>query len=220
MSRVASIKVCGVTDEAEIDGLAQLGVERFGLVVGLDVDYGVSVERAAELVAYAGSGPRGTLVTTANNVDMLSRLIDQTRAPAIQLAGFSSARRVARLRQHFGSPDLEILQVIHFQGDEAVEQAHIGNYAEAGVDFFIVDRVGEDGALGSTGKAIGTVALESFRAQKSCDVPVLVAGGVNPGNVVELMTAVGAVGIDVSTSVRSDEGVDIKKVSALIEAMS
>jgi len=219
VSKVASVKVCGVTDEAEIEGLALLGIEYFGLVVGLDVDYGVSVERAAELVAYAGSGPRGTIVTTAHDVDILSRLIDQTRAPAIQLAGFTSSRRVARLRQRFEPPHLEILQVIHFQGNEAVEQAYIGNYAEAGVDFFIVDRVGADGALGSTGKAIDTVVLESFRAQKSCDIPVLVAGGVDVGNVVDLMTAVGAVGIDVSTSVRSDAGVDIKKVGALMEAM-
>lgn len=219
MSKRGSVKVCGVTREAEIDGLALLGVERFGLVVGLNVDHGVTVERAAELVAYAGNGPRGTLVTAAHDVDGLSRLIDQTRAPAIQLAGFTSARRVARLRQRFEPPHLEILQVIHFQGDDAVEQAHIGNYAQAGVDFFIVDSVGEDGALGSTGKVIDTGALESFRARKTCDTPVLVAGGVDIGNVVELMTAAGAVGIDVSTSVRSDEGVDIDKVSALMGAM-
>lgn len=219
MSKVASVKVCGVTDEAEIDGLALLDVTHFGLVVGLDVDYSVSVERAAELLAYAGRGPRGTIVTLARDVDILSRLIDQTRAPAIQLAGFTSAQRVARLRQRFEPPHLEILQVIHFQGDSAVEQAHLGSYAEAGADFFIVDRVGENGALGSTGTAIDTVALESFRAQKNCDTPVLVAGGVDVSNVVELMTAVGAVGIDVSTSVRSDKGVDIKKVGSLIEAM-
>lgn len=219
MSKTAPVKVCGVTDEAEIDGLALLDVEYFGLVVGLDVDYSVSAERAAELIAYAGSGPRGTIVTTARDVDMLSRLIDQARAPAIQLAGFTSAQRVARLRQRFEPPDLEIFQVIHFQGESAVEQTHLGNYAEAGVDFFIVDRVGEDGALGSTGKTIDTAALESFRAHKSCETPVLVAGGVDVGNVVALMTAVGAVGIDVSTSVRRDGGVDIQEVGALIEAM-
>lgn len=219
MSEEALIKVCAVTNEAEIEGLAQLGVGYFGLVVGLDVEYSVSVKRAAELVMHAASESRGTIVTTTHDVDTLSRLVDETCAPALQLAGFTSARRVARLRQRFERSHLEILQVIHFQGDTAVEQAHLGKYVEAGVDYFIVDRIGDDGALGSAGKAIDTAALKSFRAQTSFDVPVLVAGGVGPGNVAELMTAAGAVGIDVSTSVRGNEGVELNKVRALIEAM-
>lgn len=220
MRSAASIKVCGVTQEHEIDALACLGVGYFGLVVGLDVDYAVTERRAAELISHAKSDLRGTIVTKEHNVDTLSRLLEKTGAPAIQLAGFTSARRVAKLRQRFESSRLTIMQVIHFQDGRAAEQTNIENYGDAGVDYFIVDRVGDDGALGSTGESIDVFALRSFREKVTCAVPVLVAGGVNASNVRELMAAVGAVGIDVSSSVRNDRGVDVSKVAELIEVMS
>jgi phosphoribosylanthranilate isomerase len=215
-----AIKVCGVTQEQEVDALVRLGVDYFGLIFGLDTDHAVTEERAAELVAHAGNGSRGTIVTKEHNVDTLSRLVDKTGAPAIQLAGFTSARRVAKLRQRFETSRLTILQVIHFQNGRAVEQANINNYGDAGVDYFIVDRVGDGGELGSTGEAIDVTALRSYREMVTCTVPVLVAGGVNVSNVRELMAAAGAVGIDVSSSVRNARGIDVSKVSELIEAMS
>jgi phosphoribosylanthranilate isomerase len=217
---VESIKVCGVTQEREIDGLARLGVGYFGLIVGLNVDYAVTEQRASELVAHANKDLHGTIVTKEHNVDTLSRLVENTGAPAIQLAGFTSARRVAKLRQRFDSGRLKIMQVIHFQSGRAAEQENLVNYSDAGVDYFIVDNMGENGALGSTGTSIDLLALDSFRKSAPRTVPVLVAGGVNVSNVCELMAAAGAVGIDVSSSVRNDSGVDISKVVELIAVMS
>jgi phosphoribosylanthranilate isomerase len=111
------------------------------------------------------------------------------------------------------------MQVIHFQGGIAIEQANIGSYDNAGVDYFIVDKVGADGALGSTGESIDTFVLKAFREQTMSSVPVLVAGGVGVSNVRELITAAGAAGIDVFSSVRNERGVDAKKVAELIEVM-
>ena len=219
MTGNALIKVCGVTQEQEIDALARLGVGYFGLVVGLDVRYAVTAGRAAELVSHAGSSSRGTIVTKEHNVDDLARLIKVTGASAIQLAGFTSARRVAKLRRRFDPEHLQIMQVIHFQDGRAAEQANLQGYCDAGVDFFIVDKVGDDGALGSTGETIGLDALTTFRETMRCAVPVLVAGGVKVSNVRELMQAAGAIGIDVSSSVRNESGVDIGKVAELIAVL-
>lgn len=219
MTSVASSKVCGVTQEREINALAQLGIGYFGLIVGLDVEYAVTEQRAAELIKHAGNAARGTLVTNERNVDTLSRLVEKTGAPAIQLAGFTSARRVARLRRQFEPARLTIMQVIHFQDGRAAEQANLEQFADAGVDFFIVDNVGDNGALGSTGESIDLLALDAFRRYAPTSVPVLVAGGVNASNVCALMAAAGAVGIDVSTSIRNASGVDVNKVAELIEAM-
>ena len=213
------IKVCGVTQEQEIDALARLGVGYFGLVVGLDVKYAVTAERAAELVSHAGNSSRGTIVTKEHNVDDLARLIEVTSAAAVQLAGFTSARRVAKLRRRFGPERLKIMQVVHFQDGRAVEQANLDSYCDAGVDFFIVDKVGDDGALGSTGETIELDALKAFREMMQCAVPVLVAGGVKVSNVRELMQAAGAVGIDVSSSVRNHSGVDADKVAELLAVL-
>ena len=213
------VKICGVTQENEVDALARLAVNFFGLVVGFNVGHAVSKERAAALIAHAGRKLRGTIVTTESSVDALSRMVEDTGAPAIQLAGFTSARRVSKLRQRFDPERLTIMQVIHFQSGRAAERAYLDAYADAGVDFFILDRVGDDGALGSTGQVIDPDALTSFREEVRCSVPVLVAGGVQTENVRDLMAAAGAAGIDVSSSVRDDSGIAMQKVAALIEAM-
>lgn len=219
MTGTALVKVCGVTREDEVDGLAQLGVDFFGLVVGHNVAYAVTEERAAALVGHARNRLLATIVTTGTDVDSLSRLIERTQAPAIQLAGFMSARRLARLRERFSRARLTILQVIHFQGGRAAEQGAIAKYENAGVDLFILDSVGQSGALGSTGTAIDAAVLQQYREQTECKVPVLVAGGVDASNVAALMLASRANGIDVSTSVRSETGVELARVGALIEAM-
>ena len=74
------IKVCGVTREHEIERLEQLGVDFFGLQVGLPSNWALSKSRAAELAAVAppeplpvaatlgwdpAAAPRGTSPATA-----------------------------------------------------------------------------------------------------------------------------------------------------------
>lgn len=214
------MKICGVTQEREVESLVDLGVGFFGLLIDMGGAYSISEQRAAQLVSYSAGGSRGTIVTKLRDVDSISRLVENTDAPAIQLAGFTSARRIAKLRERFEVERLTIIQVIHFQGGVAAERNKIDAYQEAGVDYFIVDSVGDDGALGSTGQSIDIAALKSFREETRCAVPILVAGGVNVANAKDLMTAVGAVGVDVFSSVRDDSGINAAKVADLIEAVS
>ncbi len=69
------VKICGVTNEAEVECLERMGVDLFGLVVGVPSPWTLPVERAREL-AVSRKGPiRPTLVTAAASTEKLAAMV-------------------------------------------------------------------------------------------------------------------------------------------------
>jgi phosphoribosylanthranilate isomerase len=97
-----------------------------------------------------------------------------------------------------------------------MEETQLSAYAEAGVDLFLLDRVGE-GRLGSTGRQIEDETLVAFR-QLLPPRPWLIAGGIDSASVRARLELSGAVGVDVFSSVRDGGRVDASRVAALVAA--
>jgi phosphoribosylanthranilate isomerase len=88
----------------------------------------------------------------------------------------------------------------------------------AGCAGFLLDAAAPAGAFGGTGKSFPWIlALEAKKMYPA--KPLILAGGLNPGNVAQAVKQVQPWAVDVASGVESAPGKkDIKKVKAFIEA--
>lgn len=214
------IKICGITNLHDLDTIARCGADYGGVLVEIDSPRGVKLSQAWDLCS---DPPLPMVVVTLDQP--LNKLLDWAAGlcpVAMQLHGRESPDVVSELKSHL---TCEIWKVIHLppSGEEnripvdAVLSV-MDEYVEAGADRFLLDtaeiRLGKE-HLGGTGK---TVDWHSARAIRERSVrPLIIAGGIHPGNVVEAITFVRPDGIDLSSGVELAKGKkDPDKVLELI----
>jgi phosphoribosylanthranilate isomerase len=205
------LKVCGITEPAEIDVLAAESVDFVGLwygVPGGPADLPLEDwRRLAEATAAQRLAP--VLVTFAKDVELLRAALESAPVTWIQLHGYQTPGLVRAVKRI--APEIRVLKVLHVRGDECVEESLIGSYEKAGVDVFLFDAVSGDGRVGSTGESLDSGYVASL-AEKVTR-PFLLAGGISADNR-DALDAVAShplfLGIDVDTNARGADG----KVSA------
>ena len=114
-------------------------------------------------------------------------------------------------------PLVKIVQVIHVTGDESITKAKRKSMF---VDAILLDS-DNSGArikvLGGTGKTHNWDI--SRQLVESVDVPVFLAGGLNPNNVKEAIEKIKPYGVDICNGVRTQGLLDPLKLAAFIAAV-
>ncbi|GLW89389.1 phosphoribosylanthranilate isomerase [Actinokineospora globicatena] len=202
------VKVCGATRAADLTALH--GVDLVGLWWGVRGGH-ADLSRSAFVELAARGGPEPVMVTFADDVSELARA---SGVRWVQLHGFQSPKTVGELKE----AGLTVVKALHFQDGTCVEGPLVGAYERAGADMFVLDRVGPDGALGSTGKVLSESAVLGIADRLS--QPFLLSGGVSPHNA-DAFRAVRRhprfVGVDVDTGCRDRRGrIDRDRVGALV----
>ena len=116
------------------------------------------------------------------------------------------------------SPGISIVQVVHVTGEESVEEAIA---LAAHVDALLLDSGNPMLAtkeLGGTGRRHNWALSRRIREQ--IDIPIFLAGGLNPDNVHEAVLDVGPFGLDICTGVRSEGKLDEQKLRALFAGLN
>ncbi|MEP6551005.1 MAG: phosphoribosylanthranilate isomerase, partial [Gemmatimonadales bacterium] len=111
-----------------------------------------------------------------------------------------------------------LVQVIHVRGDDALRQA--AAVAES-VDAILLDSGNPSLStkeLGGTGRAHDWAV--SRRIRDSVDVPVFLAGGLNPGNVAAAIAQVAPFGVDVCSGLRTNGNLDETKLANFMRAVT
>ena len=191
-AREPMVKICGVTDEAGVLAAARAGADAIGLNFAagtprvLAVDEGAALARLARAAA---PGMRIVAVTVDLPPDQLARVLASVDPDAVQLNGDEPPEAVARV----GRPAWKALRVgAGDTADEVVAQARA--FLAAGAVHILLDAAGGPHP-GGTGTRVG----ESLAAAVAREVPIVLAGGLEPANVAEAMLAVPAVGADVAS---------------------
>ncbi len=182
-----SIKICGVRDAQSLAKCVELGVDWVGFNFVTDSKRWIDPELAAALIATIPAGgplPVGVFKDQApNNVLRVAR---KTGIKVVQLHGGEPAGYCAAVGGAF-----DIWKALPGEGltDEEFE-------AYAGVvDGFVLD-----GRVAGSGEGWNYAASAPFFAMYD-DLPVLLAGGLNVGNVTAALSATGATGADVASGV-------------------
>lgn len=202
------LKVCGITEPAEIDLLADRGVDFVGLWLAVPGGpHDLSPERWRTLAARAlsGGGPAPVLVTFTKDAELLRGALSDSSVQWIQLHGYPTPGFVRKVKAI--SPEVRVIKVLHVRGGECVEASLIGSYEKAGVDVFLFDTVSEDGRVGSTGLSLDPQVAASLAEQLTR--PFLLAGGISAENrdrYAGLAAHPLFLGIDVDTNARGADG--------------
>ena len=215
------VKVCGITEPAEIDVLASRDVDLVGLWYGVPdgpADLPLSGWRELGAAAAATDHLAPVLVTFLKDADKLREALEGSGVHWVQLHGYQTPGVVRAVKEI--SPDIRVLKVLHVRGDDCVEAPLIGSYEKAGVDVFLFDAVAKDGRVGSTGETLDPAVVASLAEQISR--PFLLAGGLSDDNrdeYAELTRHPHFMGIDVDTNARGADGkVSGERVEAIVDA--
>jgi phosphoribosylanthranilate isomerase len=215
------LKVCGITEPAEIDVLARESVDFAGLWYG--VPGGPSdlpLEQWRQFAAATADAPglNGVLVTFLKDPDALGEALEGSPVSWVQLHGYQTpglVRAVKRL-----GAGVKVIKVLHVRGSDCIERRLIGAYEKAGVDVFLFDAVTADGRVGSTGQTLDAEFVATLAGELSR--PFLLAGGISAENRDEhavLAEHPSFFGIDVDTNARGADGkIGSDQVSAISRA--
>ncbi len=215
------VKVCGITEPAEIDVLASRDVDLVGLWYGVPdgpADLQLSDWRELGAAAAATDHLAPVLVTFLKDVDALREALEGSGVRWVQLHGYQMPGVVRAVKEI--SPDVRVLKVLHVRGEDCVEAPLIGSYEKAGVDVFLFDAVAADGRVGSTGETLDPTVVASLAER--INRPFLLAGGLSDDNrdaYDELTRHPHFLGIDVDTNARGADGkVSADRVEAILRA--
>ena len=211
------VKICCIGSIEEARLAIRHGASALGLVSEMPSGPGVIPEDSIADIA-ASIPPFVTSVLLTSKRDAASILKQHRRCGtnAIQICDEIGTRGLDELRRSL--PGVGIIQVIHVRGEESVEEAAS---VAPHVDAVLLDsgdpslRVRE---LGGTGRIHDWSV--SRRIRESVGVPVILAGGLDPGNVAEAIRVVRPYAVDVCSGVRTDSRLDESKLQEFFKQVS
>ena len=160
----------------------------------------VSVERAAEVLAAARPAARGVGVFGAQPVPEIARVARSLALDVVQLHGDPTPLDVARLREGFGG---RVWAVYRVRG--ALDPASLAALFDAADAVLLDPHV--PGALGGTGRQLAWLAIAPELAAVRRGRPLVLAGGLAPGNVAAAAAALTPTVVDVSSGVELRAGI-------------
>lgn len=202
----ATLKVCGVTRLEDAMALVARNVSYIGIIVEVQ-GTPRSVERSKAL-EIAGCGPRRTVFVLSNPDTALVRVLLESAPAALQFHGCEEPEFLVGVRVLLpkGTEIWKALPVV----PETVPE----RYAEA-VDRFVLERPKTLPQAGPFPFSL-TLAL-----MKRASRPVLVAGGLGPKNVREVVRCLRPYGVDMASGVEEAPGIkDMQAIDEVLVALS
>jgi len=203
------VKICCMASLAEAWLAINHGADAVGLVSEMPSGPGPIPEALIAEIAAAIPPSIGSFLLTSKQdatsiIDQQKRLKPNT----IQLTDRITSGTHQDLRNAL--PGVALVQVIHVTGPESVDEAI---EIAPNVDAILLDSGNQSLAikeLGGTGRTHDWNLSRKIR--ESIDVPLFLAGGLNPQNVASAIRAVRPFGVDVCSGLRTNGNLDEQKV--------
>lgn len=176
----------------------------------------ISDERIAEIAATVPPAIGTFLLTSRQRV---AEIIEQQRfcrTNTIQICDHLTVGAHRDLKEAL--PGISVVQVIHVTGPESIEEAaRIAPH----VDAILLDSGNQKLAvkeLGGTGRTHDWSFSRAIRER--IGIPLFLAGGLTPENVVPAIEEVGPFGLDLCSGVRTDGKLDATKLTRFFSAVT
>ncbi len=208
--RIPLVKICGVLDDAGLDAALAAGADAIGLnfVAGTPRELTVAEGAALARRARAAGGERTpsiVAITAGADDALLHALAGVVNVDAIQFAGGEPPART-------GASPRPAWAVVHLPAQAPGDAAERARVVEAALDRARAHlgagaaRIVLDTAGGPHPGGTGTRADTTLAAAVAREVPVILAGGLNPASVAGALLAVPAIGVDVASGAEAPRG--------------
>lgn len=208
------IKICCISSLAEAKMAIKYGASAIGLVSEMPSGPGVIDEDL--ITQIADSTPPGLstfLLTSKQNVNEIIEQQKKCRTNTIQICDRLMNGSYKELKDSL--PGVKIVQVVHVTGKDSIDEAI---EVSKNVDAILLDSGNQSlkiKELGGTGRVHDWSISKTIR--ESIAVPLFLAGGLNPENVVEAIEYVNPYGVDICSGVRTNGKLDEKKLRNFFE---
>lgn len=207
---MTKIKICGLKNGAHARAAVEAGADFIGLVFAPSRRR-VNVTEARDVVQAVKENDNDVVtagVFVNEKAKNITAMADEVGLDWVQLSGGEPASLCREL-------DRPVLKVVHVGGDKAVTVCRRLDRMEKALKgrqhLFLLDTRTPDG-YGGTGQ---TFDWEAARVA-SARFPVMVAGGLRPDNVADVLEALQPWGVDVSSGVETEGTKDVDKIREFI----
>lgn len=210
------IKICCISSIQEANLAISAGASAVGLVGNMPSGPGIiSDELIAEIALSVPKHIETFLLTSETKVDEILKHHSKVKTTTIQLVDALTEGTHAQLKEEL--PNVKIVQVLHVLNEKSILEAI---EISSKVDVILLDSGNPNLATKELG---GTGRVHNWEISKqivnSVNIPVFLAGGLNPLNAKTAIEQVGSFGLDVCSGVRTNGKLDSQKLNAFFSAI-
>lgn len=212
---MTKVKICGLSEVQHAVAAAEAGADFLGLVFAPSSRQ-VSAEKALQVVeaVHALRAHRAIIVGVFVNaaVDEVNRIADYCHLNRVQLSGDETWHYCQQIKR----PIIKAIHVSNIKTPERiVSEIARGHQLLSRQDliFLLDSRIGD--AYGGTGQTFDW----QLAKEASTNFPVLIAGGLTPTNVGQMVKEIQPWGVDVSSGVESNGRKDTAKIREFIQVV-
>jgi len=203
---VTRIKICGIMNRTELFAAMKSGADAVGFVVEIASSrHCLSAEEAGRLIRHVPLFHRSVAVIAPQDVDGAVSLAARTGADILQVHGSLDASDLAELKGR-------VIQKIVAALPAETELDEARRFA-CSADAILLDTFA-GGVFGGTGEVHDWEKSASLAA--GLPVPVILAGGLHPGNVVEAIRRVRPYAVDASSCLETEGRKDERKMAEFV----
>ena len=205
------VKICGLKSVETAEAVGRMNPDLVGFVFAASKRR-VSPELAGDMIRTlkaAGSKAMSAGVFVNPTLTELEEAMASAPLDVIQLHGTETPEFCERVKARFAG--ILVYKVFPVSAQDNISE-QLDAYCHT-IDAIMLDTIG-----GGTGKTFEWECIPKYSAYAgSIGLPLIVAGGLNPDNVEDLVKSYRPDGVDVSSGVETDGIKDLNKISAFIE---
>ena len=206
-----TVKICGLKTPQALDIALESGADMVGFVFFAPSPRHLGLEAARALGTRVKGRAAKVALTVDANDETLADIVAALKPDLLQLHGSETPERVVAVRTRFGLPVMKALPIA-----ERADLSPIRLYGRVADRLLFDARAPKEATRpGGLGMPFDWTLLQDVEAE----VPVMLSGGLDAGNVTEALRITRAPGVDVSSGVERAPGEkDPDKIRAFIRA--
>jgi len=214
------IKICGITNSKDAHVAVEAGADALGFVFYSKSPRKVEMETVRSITADLPARVEKVGVFVDEPLNQIGQIARRAGLSAVQLQGKDSILGVwnnsTPIADRIGVGKV----ILAIAGDTLRDGGVLITQDARERIFALLFDSQADGIVGGTGTAFDWHAARGILQEVSRKLSVIVAGGLNPGNVVQVVRLLQPFGVDVSSGVEARPGKkDPDKVRAFVQAV-
>ena len=206
------VKICGITNTADMDASIKYGTYYAGLMFFEKSPRFVNLNLAKKLSLHAGNKIKKVAVTVNLTNQILDEIVNNVPLDFIQLHGKETPERVYEIKKRYKLPVIKAIGISELDDLDSI------SLFKGVADQLLIDAKSPSSSFlpGGNGLNFDWKLLKDFKFQ----CPWLLAGGLNNENAAEAIALTGATQLDLSSGVEKAPGrKDDKKISLFMSAI-